>query len=185
MDYSRVGLFLVGDYTAWLMNSNDAGAVQEFFEQCNDYFELVDGEKVGPNAGIEIFEQKPDKKSIDDKYVIGIFGKCGSLVGIIDMVVDYPVDGEWFIGLLMLSPNYRNLGLGEKIYREFESWALRSGARSIGLGVVEQNKKAYHFWEQLGFELIEKRPPKQFGNKENVVLVMRRALVGSSQNAVK
>lgn len=50
------------------------------------------------------------------------------------------------------------------------------GARSMGRGVVEANEQAFHIWELLGFEVVEKQPAKRFGNLEQVVIVTRRQL---------
>ena len=176
MNRSQLRIFNIEGYSTKLLNDSDVPVVQEFLEQCNDFFELVEGRTVNPSAGNSIFVDRPPDKPEEDKYVIGIYDQPGSLIGLIDLVVDYPVEGEWFIGLFMLVPKHRKCGLGRKIYRAFEEWAYQYGAMSIGLGVVEQNKAACHFWEQMGFTLIAKRPPKRFGNKENIVLVMRHTL---------
>jgi pimeloyl-ACP methyl ester carboxylesterase len=68
-------------------------------------------------------------------------------------------------------------GIPENKYRTFflvcqvgkdGSWA---GAWK-GLGVVEANARVYAIWDQLGFEVVEKRTPKRFGNQEQVVIVL-------------
>jgi ribosomal protein S18 acetylase RimI-like enzyme len=94
----------------------------------------------------------------------------------LDAVRDYPAPGEWFRGLLLVDPTYRQEGVGSKLYQAFEGWAMQRGAQHIGLGVVEQNKRAYVFWQRLDFEEQEKRPPRRYGNKEHVVIVMIRRL---------
>lgn len=103
------------------------------------------------------------------------------IIGVLDVIRDYPASGGWFVGLFLIDPMYRQQGLGRKMYQAFEQWAMRRGARQIGLGVVEQNTRAYDFWQRLGFEEQERRPPKRYGNKENVVIVMKRMLVDSNR----
>jgi ribosomal protein S18 acetylase RimI-like enzyme len=81
---------------------------------------------------------------------------------------------------MLLLTAYRQQGVGRKMYQAFEQWAIQHGAQHIGLGVVEQNKHAYFFWQRLGFEEQEKRPPRRYGNKENVIIVMKRSLKGKA-----
>jgi ribosomal protein S18 acetylase RimI-like enzyme len=44
------------------------------------------------------------------------------------------------------------------------------------LGVVEENRAAYQFWQKLGFELVRKTEPRLFGRKTQAVYVMRRGV---------
>jgi ribosomal protein S18 acetylase RimI-like enzyme len=44
------------------------------------------------------------------------------------------------------------------------------------LGVIEENEKAYRFWQSMGFEVVEKQPAHQIGLKEQVVITMVRDL---------
>lgn len=48
------------------------------------------------------------------------------------------------------------------------------------LGVVEDNKAAYAFWQQMGFTLHSQKEPHQFGKKLQAVCVMRRSLVANA-----
>jgi hypothetical protein len=48
------------------------------------------------------------------------------------------------------------------------------------LGVVEENRAAYRFWQQLGFDLVRQTEPRQFGKKTQAVYVMRRYVTQQS-----
>jgi len=96
------------------------------------------------------------------------------LFGVLDAIRDYPTQDDWWLGLLLLDPAQRNQGLGRRIYQSFEHWAGQQGARRIFLGVVEENQKAYLFWQKLGFELIERRPARQFGDLTHVGIILVR-----------
>jgi GNAT superfamily N-acetyltransferase len=95
---------------------------------------------------------------------------------------DYPVLNSWWLGLLLLDPEYRNQGLGRRIYQSFEEWASHQGAERIFLGVLEENQKAYRFWCSLGFELVEKQTKSKLGNVKHVVITMKRNLSGSKDD---
>lgn len=76
----------------------------------------------------------------------------------------------------MLSPEQRGQRLGTKFYRAFENWVSAEGFKQISLSVVEANELGLQFWRSLGFEVIRKTEPRQFGNKTHVVYVMSRAV---------
>jgi ribosomal protein S18 acetylase RimI-like enzyme len=58
----------------------------------------------------------------------------------------------------------------------FEQAAGAAGASEIRLGVIETNQDGFHFWTRMGFEEIERRLPRLFGLREQVVIVMRKGL---------
>jgi GNAT superfamily N-acetyltransferase len=165
---------LPGFFAALLLPGRDTAALQALLEACADFSVLVEGQPPGATAAQEAFEEMPPGKAPDDKFLIGLFDAAGDLVGVLDAIRDYPEPGEWFIGLLLLRPDQRGRGLGQRIYGAFEAWAAASGARSIGLGVVETNERAYRFWQRMGFGLVRTTPPRRFGQKEHAVRYMRR-----------
>jgi ribosomal protein S18 acetylase RimI-like enzyme len=62
----------------------------------------------------------------------------------------------------------------------FVEYARLSGAHAIMLGVVEDNIRAYKFWNRMGFEFVRETEPRQFGNKVQTVKVMQRILKANS-----
>jgi ribosomal protein S18 acetylase RimI-like enzyme len=52
----------------------------------------------------------------------------------------------------------------------------QTGMDYYALG-VEENKLAYKFWNRMGFEFVRKIEPRQFGDKTQTVIVMRRMLL--------
>jgi GNAT superfamily N-acetyltransferase len=171
-------LFSVAGCCVAYLRPDDTAALQALLERSADYSELVTGAPPGPSEALSLLQDCPEGKTTDDKVVIGFFTDQGHLVGVLDAVRDYPGPRVWFLGLLLLDPDYRNKGLGERTYRAFERWAGQQGARRIRVGVVEANQRAYAFWERMGFAPAERRPPRRYGNLEHVVIVMERAVGG-------
>lgn len=176
MTIHREVLFIFQDYTTTYLQPEDRAILQRLLENCADYFELVNGLPPTDFEAQELFENKPPTKTLNDKLVIGLWNNAEKRIGVLDAIRDYPRPGEWFIGLLLIDPMYRQYGIGQRMYQAFEQWAVQHGACYIGLGVVEQNTRASVFWQRLGFEVVEKRLPKRYGNNDNVVVVMRRSL---------
>lgn len=156
MTTSKGILFRAKEWHARRLDFSEGDALQALLERCEDYFHLVCGTPPGSSAAQALFTQVPEGKDTGDKILIGIFGSTGSLVGVLDVIRDYPAPAEWFLGLLLLEPRQRNFGLGGQSYRAFERWATGSGAQHIRLGVVEQNEGAYRFWRRMGFEQMRK-----------------------------
>jgi ribosomal protein S18 acetylase RimI-like enzyme len=113
----------------------------------------------------------------DASMVIGFFTEQQNLIGVLDMVRDYPVQGDWWIGLLLLDPKYRCQSIGQQIYSALEGWVSQHGARRVCLGVVDQNQGAFRFWRKIGLEQFEIQPARYFGNAVHAVIIMRRTIM--------
>ena len=165
----------IDGFHARLLTFSDLPALQGLMEQCADYVELVSGSTPSSNEAEMLIASLPPGKTLDDKFVIGIFDRVGKLAGIVDAVRDYPAENDWWLGLQLLSPENRGRGTGSRLYQAFENWVSGQGAKQIQLGVLAANPKAYAFWERQGFELVERRPSQDI-TIQHEVLVMRRAV---------
>lgn len=179
---SATGLELaLANYWVRRLEPNDEDVLQQLYEQCADYAYLVDGHLPPPTAAREEFLAVPEGKTLQDKFMFGLFDTRNVLVGLIEAIQHYPDDRSWWVGLMMIAPQQRGRGLGSDFYKAFERWVLAQGAQQVMLSVVEENEQGYHFWQKIGFDVIRKAPPKQFGNKTHVRYVMRRAVVASAE----
>jgi ribosomal protein S18 acetylase RimI-like enzyme len=169
-------LFEMEDYYVRKLHFDDSRVLQSLCERCTDYLEFVPGLQPDPSETHRLFTRLPEGKNADDKLLMGIFEQTVGLVGVIDVIRDYPATWEWYLALLMLDPGCRGQGLGKRTYLAFEKWAGRAGAHHIQLDVAEQNERACRFWQRLGFETIVKHPSEAFGVRENVMIMMRRSL---------
>ncbi len=130
----------------------------------------------GPSMAQDLARALPPGKEYDDKFLIGIFAGPQELVGVLDVIRDYPTQGEWWLGVLMLDPARRGKGLGESVCRAVEQWATNAGAHYIRLGVAVQNTRAHQFWKRLGFEELERRIRKLSDGQESVGVIMGHLL---------
>ena len=94
------------------------------------------------------------------------------------MFRNYPEEGDWWIGLLMLDPDERGRGLGSEIVCSASAWADKNRPRSIMLAVLESDAAARRFWERQGSAEVRRRAYQfQAAKKNHTVIVMRRATV--------
>lgn len=149
--------------------------LQAFYVRCRDYFELVTGQPPSPTEARELLAAVPRGKSQDDKFAIGLFDAPGHLVGILDVIRDFPKPREWYLGLLMFEPTLRGQKLGDRVYHRLEEWVRAQGGAALHLIVEEVNPRAMRFWERMGFEVrgMGKRTLK---GKESVFIRMSREL---------
>lgn len=164
------------NYSVHLLTHDDVKAIQTLYEKCVDYMLLVDGHPAGKNAAEEEFQYLPPGRSADDKFMFGIVDPLNELIGVLDVMRGYPDGVTWWIGLLLLVPELRSQGVGEKVLKGFTEYVKVNDGKAIMLGVVDDNKRAYQFWSKKGFEFIRETEPRPFGNKTQTVSIMRQKL---------
>ncbi len=157
------------------LDEGRAPELQAFYDRCRDYFELVTGQPPSPTEAAELIAAVPRGKTPEDKFVIGLFDAPGHLVGVLDVIRDFPRPREWYLGLLMFEPTLRGQKLGDRVYHRLEEWVVAQGGTAIHLIVEEVNPRALRFWERMDFQVrgIGKRTLK---GKESVFIRMTREL---------
>jgi ribosomal protein S18 acetylase RimI-like enzyme len=168
------------DYFICRLEPEQVEPLQRLIERCADFTQLVEGEGVSPQAAQDIFRSVPEGRSIRDKFVYGVLDQKGTIEGVLEGIRHYPDDSTWWIGLLLLAPETRGHGLGQKVIQAFSEYVDANQGAAIMLGVVEQNRAAYRFWQQQGFELVRQTEPRTFGKKTQTVYVMRKELIRAS-----
>jgi GNAT superfamily N-acetyltransferase len=153
---------------------NDEAELLSLFNKCKDFFLLTEG--VTPISCDSFFYDLPPKKNLKDKYLYGVF-ENSSLIAAIDVVSDYPKKGEWIIGLLLIHPKERKIGLGKRIHNIIEEIAKNKGAEKLRIGIVEQNAKVLGYWSKMGYKQIEITQPKKNGILESKVIIMNYKLI--------
>ncbi|MCY6371154.1 GNAT family N-acetyltransferase [Clostridium ganghwense] len=164
-------LNLLNDYEIKPLTIEKIKIIEELCEKCSDYYILHDGIVPSKEDTKEIFEAIPPNKNYKDKFVLGIFKDNKQLVGIIDIVKDFPVIGQWMLGLMLIDPKERGNGLGKMAHEALIQWATNLGAKSFRIGVIEDNYKGIKFWSDLGYRKI-KEVTMEFTKKTNIVNVM-------------
>jgi len=162
---------LENGYRVSRLGDDDRPAVSDLCKRCSDYY-LLHCEVLPAEREVkEIFEDLPPNKGYEDKFVLGVYGTESDLVGVLDVIRDYVVKGEWTLGLMILDPKERGQGLGKRIHNSFIFWAKGLGAESFRLGVIEENKNGHAFWNAMGYEKI-KEVSMTFIEKTHIVNVM-------------
>lgn len=148
-----------------------ADELQGFLDRCSEYFELVTGQPPGPREAADLLRALPRGKTRDDKFVLGLFDAPGHLIGVLDVIRDFPRPREWFLGLLMFEPTLRGKKLGDRVFRRLEDWIRAHGGTAIHLVVEEVNPGALRFWQRMGF-VVQGMGKRVLKGRESVFLRM-------------
>ncbi len=151
------------------------GDLQAFYDRCRDYFELVTGQPPSPTEAADLLAALPKGKTRDDKFVIGLFDAPGHLVGVLDVIRDFPKPREWYLGLLLFEPTLRGQKLGDRVYHRLEEWVAAQGGSAVHLIVEEVNPRALRFWQRMGFE-VRGMGKRTLRGTESVFIRMTREL---------
>ncbi|WMJ81629.1 GNAT family N-acetyltransferase [Clostridium sp. MB40-C1] len=162
---------LINGYKIKHLSRENNNIVEKLCEKCSDYYILHDGILPSKEEIEEIFIALPPNKNYEDKFVLGIY-KFDDLIGIVDVIKDFPTVGEWMLGLMLIEPEARGNGLGKIVHQALIMWAKDLGAKSFRIGVIEDNYKGINFWSALGYTKI-KETNMDFVAKTHTVNVMR------------
>jgi len=128
---------------------------KEAFEICqkaDDYFQLMNGKSVTQEDIEEIFNAIPPSKSLRDKLIFGIYSD-EKLVGLADIIKNYPQDATWWLGLFLIAESNRESGIGKLAHEQLIQYSKNEGAVEIRLGVDQKNIEAVKFWEKVGYTI--------------------------------
>lgn len=88
----------------------------------------------------------PENCSKDNKYLYGIFD-ADTLIGIIDLIEDYPEKENAYIHQFILSDDYLTNNLPETLYISLEKTAQETGITIMRVNTELQSD----FWNNQGF----------------------------------
>jgi GNAT superfamily N-acetyltransferase len=158
------------------LSTSDEDRIHNFLIECEDYQQLECGRPVQPEDAHAYLFDLPPGKTLDDKFTFSI-EKSGQIIALLDILRDYKGENNWWIGLLLILPAMRGLGVGRKILDFLVENMKRNGVKEIRLAVLEENKPGFQFWQKMGFKQIEVVYGRRHGLKIHNLIVMSRALV--------
>ena len=136
-----------------LLGEDDSGEIDALLVRCADFVRLSEGQDPAPSDGLLLLHERPNEAPEVEKLVLGLYdGPC--LIGVIDLLKDYPAPGVWYLGLMLIEPPRRRAGIGTALLAGLGDWVARQGGHTLRLSVVEQNAAGHRFWTRQGFRDI-------------------------------
>jgi GNAT superfamily N-acetyltransferase len=156
------------------LGADDGPELDALLVRCADFIRLTEGREPAAGDGLLLLDERPEAAPDVEKLVLGLYdGPC--LIGVMDLLKDYPAAGVWQLGLMLIEPERRRSGIGASLLGALEDWIAGQGGRSLRLGVVEQNAAGHRFWAREGFRDIG-TVEQDLGPFRRTVLRMERAL---------
>jgi ribosomal protein S18 acetylase RimI-like enzyme len=140
---------LVTGWEARLLEAGATPSVQDLFERCADFFQLINGQPTPADEAASFLA----RELAWPRTIIG-FAASGEqrLCALVELVEGVPGPGDWCIGLLVLDPEHRRAGLGSRIVAAVAAAVAQRHGRRLTLVIQDANTIARSFWTRLGFE---------------------------------
>lgn len=140
------------------LEHEDGPFVQNFLEDCDDYSQVTYGLPTGAADAQSLYLSGLEHVPEHDKILRG-FWRDGQLDAVFDALVGHPEEDTLSVGLLLVRPSCRSMGIGTLLLAELESIALDRGLNRIRVhGHVEENLQAGPFWDRHGFRIHSSTP---------------------------
>lgn len=158
-------------WTFRLLSTHDRSLIQHFLDEMQDFFLLCEGKK---GTAEDLLNACPEGKDpIVDKYVLGLF-EGDMLIGLADIIKDYPAPNTWTIGYLLIHPKYREQNKGSIFVEEMKMFQ-HHGAKILRCIVQKQNSKALSFWKKNGF-ILDQTSEQVLGTHTNHIYILEKNL---------
>jgi ribosomal protein S18 acetylase RimI-like enzyme len=177
MNFNQISqCFFLPRFKSRCLKEQDQPAIFVLLQSCDDFSLLSSGMPSVEQDAFDLLHDCPPGIPHEQKAVIGFFEERSRLAAALDLVDGYPSKNIWFIGLLLVHPEFRGMGLGRHIMGSVQSAAEEEKVDALMLGVLECNTNALRFWHSLGFEEQERHGPRTYGLKQHMVIRMRKDL---------
>lgn len=141
-----------------------------------EYFETAGTDPVTRETLIEDLAALPPGVSRENKHFY-LYTDGERPAALLDLVLHYPDEDTFYIGLLMVDGNKHRAGIGSLVYQELEAEMQAQGYCRARLGILEQNQKAWSFWSKMGFRKIRTVVSSIQSEKNWTVHVMEKQLL--------
>ena len=128
----------------------DLAIVTAFLAEAADYWIMAEGAAPGPDAARDFFTDGTPNRDPAQSRHLGLFHD-GHLSGLAELSFGFPNAGDAYLGLMILAPRIRSLGLGPGLLAHVESLARAAKAPNLYLGVLQANTRGRAFWDRHGF----------------------------------
>ncbi len=154
---------------------SDHAIIADLFASDPNHSALVQSGVLAPDKAHAIFTDLPLGKALHDKFVWGVFDD-GAVVAVIDLIRDYPTPDTWVLGLLFVTPQLRNEGLGARMIDAVCRHAAEEGGAKLRLAVTHKNTDAQRFYVRAGFSNAGTRDRREADGRVTKLHVMDKAL---------
>jgi RimJ/RimL family protein N-acetyltransferase len=159
------------NHTLRRLEESDVSQIQDLCDLCSDYYMMDKGHPAEGDEAQNILKALPPDKTLDDQYNIGFFDGDEKLIALIHIVDGYPDEGTWMLGLMLVDPAQRQIGLGSYFHGKLLEFVKSKNGKRIRIGIFEDNEVALKFWKTLGYKYLKTWESDRGNNRMKTVLV--------------
>lgn len=160
---------LTNKYTVKKLGINDCDNILALYKSNPHYFEYCP-----PFPTIDTVKDDlsilPNGIDISNKYFLGFYDN-DQLIGIIDLITNYPDNEACFIGLFMIDSKYQGKRIGSILIEDI-CCCLKEDYKYIRLAYAINNTKAKEFWNKNKFVPIKQT--NTYNDNLEVMLCIRQ-----------
>ena len=145
------------------ISTDNFGKYEEIFYYNKEYYVLTDGQAATEETCIETIKYCPNDFPIEHVYNIG-FLYNDKPVGARFALYGYPDEKTVYIGLFLMNEEYKKQGIGTKVIRALFDSFSNSVIERFCLSVQDNNLSGCRFWNNLGFEVVNRNICEGFMN---------------------
>lgn len=144
-------LFMTPDYRIGPVADSELDYVLNVYKNCEDFLALGPV----PNASMNMVVADINHSRDENGIYCGIWDNSNTMIGIIDFIPNTDQHTS-FLSLLMISKEYRNIGVGTVVETLLESHLKNNYQTSVlRSGVQINNQIGIRFWGKCGFIISE------------------------------
>lgn len=150
--------------------------LQGLLERCNDYSQVSFGIDTAPADAQSQYLSGLELVGADQKRLVGAY-RALELVAAIDQLFGYPDASSVSIGLMVVDPRFRSVGLGSRLLTAIEAEARYLGHGNVYVYChVANNIRASPFWKRHGYQPIRREMIRIVPTIERERIVLTREL---------
>jgi ribosomal protein S18 acetylase RimI-like enzyme len=124
--------------------------------------DLLDGQRTDPESLYkDIISGKKILLAVDGESLVG-----SVMLEILSNQSNNKINKYCYLGMLTISPELQNSGLGKKLLSEAESWARSQGCVEMYLSVIPLRKELSAWYERHGYSFTGREQPFPYNDEK-------------------
>ena len=136
---------------------------EEIFYCNKEYYVLTDGQAATKNTCIETIKYCPNDFPTEHVYNIGLLYNYKPVCALFALY-GYPDEKTLYIGLFLMNEEFKKQGIGTKVIKALLDSFSNSVIARVCLSVQDNNLSGCRFWNNLGFEIVNRNMCEGFIN---------------------
>lgn len=151
----------------------DLAEIHDLRCRAGDFFEEVGDGPPTPESFQADLDDLPDGCSRSDELIYRAY-RDGRLEGYAEVLRGFERPDQWIVGIVLVDPAARSLGIGRSIVDAIAADASASGMHTLAAGIIASRRRSMAFWRREGFlREVRRRSVTIAGRPDEIVRLER------------